>query len=382
MKALLDNTGGRLYAVLPGLAGALLAAFWPGAGWLGVLGAACLLGVTAFAWLRIGQHAAQLHAMIDDYLAGRQAFGEAVLPVWCRHIESSRTQMEDAVADLAERFSTIVDKLDQTLHMSAASGGDGDGATLSHVFGRSEQQLGAVVASMKSALASKHAMLSRISELQQFTRELRDMAEGVASIAAQTNLLALNAAIEAARAGPAGAGFAVVAQEVRSLSNRSAETGRSISDRVGKISVAIVGACQAAAESSSAEDEAMRSSEGTIDAVLRDFRNLTDAMAQSSELLKQDSIDIKREIGEALVQLQFQDRVGQVMSHVRDNMAMLPAVFEDNRRDYAHGQPLHAPQAAALLGELEKTYAMAEEHAIHKGEHKATAAASDEVTFF
>ncbi|SFV10892.1 methyl-accepting chemotaxis protein [Pseudoduganella namucuonensis] len=381
MNSLLQNTGGRLYPAILAIAGALMALFWPGGGWLAIVGAAAFLAFGAFAWLQMSAQSAGGRDDIEGYLDGRQAFSEQVLPVWCRHIESSRAQMEDAVAELASRFSGIVDKLDSALHLSNAAAAESGDASLAKVFSHSESQLGDVVAIMKSALQSKHAMLVRIRELEQFTRELRDMAEGVASIAAQTNLLALNAAIEAARAGPAGRGFAVVAQEVRNLSNRSAETGRSISDRVGKISAAIVSACHAATESSDAEDQAMKSSEGTIGAVLREFRNVTDAMTQSSELLKQESMAIKHEVGEALVQLQFQDRVSQVLGHVHHNMEMLPGLFDDNRRRYQDGEGLRAPEAAELLGELEKTYAMAEEHAVHRGE-AATAKASDEVTFF
>ncbi|RFP08456.1 MULTISPECIES: methyl-accepting chemotaxis protein [unclassified Duganella] len=371
-----------------GALGTMLAG-WSAWGWYTVLWSALLLA--AAAWSVRGAAASALgggeRAMIEDYLDARERFGDAVLPIWCRHIENSRTQMEEAVADLAGRFSSIVDKLDDAVHVSShdsGKGGKGDGSSMTEIFSRSETQLGSVVTSMKSAMSSKHAMLAKIKDLERFTRELRDMAEGVASIAAQTNLLALNAAIEAARAGPAGRGFAVVAQEVRNLSSRSAETGRNISNRVGLISSAILAASQAAEQSSEQEDKSMQSAEGMIESVLGDFRKMTDALVQSADKLKQDSIGIQGEVGEALVQLQFQDRVSQVMAHVRENMELLPALLRENRDRYVADQVLEALDGQRLLHELQKTYAMAEEHAVHGGSSHAApaAAAADEITFF
>jgi len=362
-----------------------MAAGWGAWGWYTVLWAALLLA--AAAWCAFGLTAGGGEgggsSMVDDYLDGRERFGDAVLPIWCRHIENSRTQMEEAVADLAGRFSNIVDKLDNALHVASLDGGKG-APSMTEVFTRSESQLGSVVTSMKSAMTSKQAMLAQIKDLERFTRELRDMAEGVASIAAQTNLLALNAAIEAARAGPAGRGFAVVAQEVRNLSSRSAETGRNISNRVGLISSAILAASQAAEQSSEQEDRSMQSAEGMIETVLADFRTMTDALVQSSDLLKQESIGIQGEVGQALVQLQFQDRVSQVMAHVRENMELLPSLLRENRGRYEADHVLEPLDPAPLLHELQKTYAMAEEHAVHVGSRHAApvAADADEITFF
>jgi methyl-accepting chemotaxis protein len=372
-----------------GLAGAgalgTIVAGWSVYGWYTLLWSGALLAAAAFcARLQGGSGGGEQQRMIENYLAGREHFGDKVLPIWCRHIENSRTQMENAVADLAGRFSNIVDKLDQTLHVSSKAGTSGD-RSLPEVFAHSEKQLGSVVVSMKSAMSSKQAMLAQIKELERYTRELRDMAEGVASIAAQTNLLALNAAIEAARAGPAGRGFAVVATEVRNLSNRSAETGRNIAQRVGQISSAILAASQAAEQSSEQEDKSMQSAEGMIDGVLRDFRQVTDSLVQSSELMKQESLGIQGEVGEALVQLQFQDRVSQVMAHVRENIELLPALLRDNRDRYTAVEVLEPLDPAPLLGELQKTYAMAEEHAVHHGGKALAApvaAAADEITFF
>jgi methyl-accepting chemotaxis protein len=171
---------------------------------------------------------------------------------------------------------------------------------------------------------------------------------------------------------------------VRNLSSRAAETGRNISNRVGLISSAILAASQAAEQSSEAEDKSMQSAEGMIEAVLAEFRQMTDALVQSSDLLKQQSIGIQGEVGQALVQLQFQDRVSQVMAHVRENMELLPSLLRANRDRYNADQVLEPLDPDALLRELQKTYAMAEEHAVHGGSRHAAPAATeaDEITFF
>jgi methyl-accepting chemotaxis protein len=341
--------------------------------------AGLLLAAGAAASTVLGRRHASAAAALDTYLDGRQQFSEHIMPVWSRHIESSRSQMEEAVSALAERFAAIVDKLDQAVYSSTMAG-SGGGQELTTAFASGEQQLGSVIASMKSAMKSKQEMLDKIRGLEQYTRELTDMAEGVKVIAAQTNLLALNAAIEAARAGEAGRGFAVVANEVRNLSNSSAETGRKITERVGQIGAAIIDACKAAGQSSEQEATAMRDSESMIDQVLAQFRGVTDALVASGEQLQKESIAIQGEVGEALVQLQFQDRVSQVMSHVRDNMGLLPRVLDENRRLAGACQALQPLDASAVLGALEKTYAMADEHASHSGGGPAKPV--EEITFF
>jgi methyl-accepting chemotaxis protein len=118
--------------------------------------------------------------------------------------------------------------------------------------------------------------------------------------------------------------------------------------------------------------------------VLSDFRQVTDALVQSTETLQRESEEIQSEVGEALVQLQFQDRVSQVMAHVRDNMHMVPELLRDNRMIYEQEKNLAPLDPSPVLGALQKTYAMAEEHAIHHGTASAVPAAAeaDEITFF
>ncbi len=372
------------HCTVMGLAGGL--STWAASGWSG-WAAAVAVGLLAAGFGFDRRQAAAHRARQADtaaYLAGTEKLGHELLPVWCGHIETSRTQMETAIAELTQRFAGIVDRLDQAMHASTASTeGDaqGDEQGLVAVFASSSKELNGVLDSLRAAMASNGAMHTEVQSLSRFVNELQQMAAEVANIAAQTNLLAINAAIEAAHAGESGRSFSVLAQEVRKLSAMSGETGKRMADKVTLIGTAIATVRQSAEKSSAREAASLGACEASIHSVLGGFRGVTDALVESSDVLKRESLGIQAEVCEALVQLQFQDRVSQVMTHVRHNMSQLPTQLTESREAHERGGVLKPVDASALLAELEKTYAMAEERTTHSG-GAAAGPKNEEITFF
>jgi methyl-accepting chemotaxis protein len=210
---------------------------------------------------------------------------------------------------------------------------------------------------------------------------LHERAAEVARLAQQSNLLALNAAIEAARAGELGRGFAVVAKEFRMLSNQSGETGRRIAEKVRLISAAIIDTSSVVRESVAAEDHSLDCARHSIDRVLTDFRGITEAFQRSCDLLHGESLGIQSEVNQALVQLQFQDRVSQILGQVFSTIERLPAVLQETQQIFARSGVLEAHDPQQMLDEMKANYVMADQHAIHAG-GKADHNDSAEISFF
>jgi methyl-accepting chemotaxis protein len=209
------------------------------------------------------------------------------------------------------------------------------------------------------------------------------MASDVQGIAQQTNLLALNAAIEAARAGEAGRGFAVVADEVRKLSGLSGDTGRRISGKVELINAAISSAFAEAEEWSERDARTVTESDAAIGNVLGALQAATGSLAQSADVLRAESEGIRDEISESLVQLQFQDRVSQILGHVLSSIEGLPLHVRNGAQRCKEDEQFQPIDVATLLGNMERTYATEEERNNHKARPAAIPASEPSaVTFF
>src|SRR3546814_13539590 len=93
-----------------------------------------------------------------------------------------------------------------------------------------------------------------------------------------------------------------------------------MSAKVDIINNAITQLVQAASSGADQDSQSVNVSEDSIQRVLERFKSVTGRLAESADLLQQESFGIRDELTEVLVNLQFQDRVSQLLSHVRHNI--------------------------------------------------------------
>ena len=215
-----------------------------------------------------------------------------------QQIASAVTQMSQAIQEVAERVES---------NATSARAASANVTTGNH---KAKEAMVAIV-ELKDAVES---ISETVSELAQSTNDIGETASLISTIAEQTNLLALNAAIEAARAGEQGRGFAVVADEVRSLASKTRES----TDRIHHI-------IQVLAERS---DRAVKVSTNGLDAARKGTEIVDETRAALNEI--DGSVD---EIAEATVEMASSvEEQSSVAEHINKQIVEIADSANENQR--------------------------------------------------
>jgi methyl-accepting chemotaxis protein len=295
-----------------------------------------------------------------------------VVPLWRNHVSLAQGQVKEAIDELAQRFATLSVRLSEGQENHA-----GDDALTT--IRRAEQGLQEIIATLNQTQEFRTRLITEIGGVAAYADDLRRMAEEVANIAKQTNLLALNAAIEAARAGEAGRGFAVVADEVRKLSTQSGETGKRIHETVNTVGDAIAQALTLSEQFAAQESAAVARSQTSAGEIVQDFNTTATTLTRSVDRLRAERGSIQGDIEHVLVHLQFQDRVHQIIDHVVADMQRLTEAADTQR---AH--PDNAvPDSTQWRDTLARSYTTLEQRQVHGGATREAAAPTESsITFF
>ena len=261
---------------------------------------------------------------VANRLSALQDICVRTMPVWAKQLHTSRVEGDQAVAALSSLFSGTVRRLSKAVAASRSavselSVGGGVHATID----RSDEDLRGVAETLRRLQVSKQAILD---EVKRSAKDLKEMSQSVQHIALQVRILSFNAAIEAARAGESGQSFGVVAAEMRELARLSAETGAQMTKKVEgieHIDATLAGLFRDAHGAEQRGDDSIAKAESAIKEVMERFKGLTTKLSGAVETMESESEGVSREISDALVELQFQDRVSQIVAHVADGCTSL-----------------------------------------------------------
>jgi len=184
--------------------------------------------------------------------------------------------------------------------------------------------------SLKDMVDSITKMSSQSMELVKSLNLIKDdytqvlqLLDEMDSISSQTNLLALNAAIEAARAGEQGRGFAVVADEVRSLSQRSQSFSDQIRAQFGNTVNTIDLANTQVGKMASTDMNMTMSNKGHLDDMMHEIELKNEDTAQQLTEISNVSELLNKHVGLAIQSLQFEDMITQLTDHINKRIDRL-----------------------------------------------------------
>ncbi|WDS36865.1 methyl-accepting chemotaxis protein [Pseudoxanthomonas sp.] len=268
-------------------------------------------------------------------------------------IERARELIRQAVSGLGGSFEAMNRKSreqSQALARIVDRAGDDGGAGVDvarfaqHASSRMEQ----LVEALEQVSGQSTTTVHHIDEMAQHLDGIFALLEDVKSIADQTNLLALNAAIEAARAGEAGRGFAVVADEVRNLSERSTTFNEQIRKLAHSSKDAIAKVRETVSHMASRDMDRSREARVEAASMLNNVaainRSLGDGMREISECGRA----IDSSVADAVRALQFEDIATQALGGVHTHLDRLTAI---NREAVGLQELLHR-HGGAPDGEL------------------------------
>jgi len=232
-----------------------------------------------------------VHGLVGKVSAGSASLAAAAEQVSVTSRETARTIGEqqsntEQVATAISEMASSIQEVSHSAHSAAESTMQAHDGSLngSEQMKRTQELIVSLAGEIQHAAET-------VTQLERESDSIGSVLEVIRGIAEQTNLLALNAAIEAARAGEQGRGFAVVADEVRTLASRTQESTSEIQNMIQRLQEGAGKAAQAMAHSRTQTEDVVRHSAEANEA----FGLITSAMTTVNDMNNQIAVAVEQQ---------------------------------------------------------------------------------------
>ncbi|MBJ2130532.1 chemotaxis protein [Alteromonas sp. IB21] len=278
----------------------------------------------------------------NDLMAETIADANDILSVTSSNIADIFSTQTDAVGTLSNAFISLQSLLGQqevSINNLLKDDDNSDSAYADKMrtfASETDNTLTQFIASTKEMTESTRALESQVQTIQQAMPTVIEALGGIDDISSQTNLLALNAAIEAARAGEAGRGFAVVADEVRALSTRSTQFSDVIKKQIENIRSLINKLTETAEVVASQDISHVVNAKDAISEQLKSIIRKAEADIQGASELEGIRQQLSDATNSAIRGLQFGDINGQNLTYTREIIDFVVAQLNGLNAQTAH----------------------------------------------
>lgn len=254
-------------------------------------------------------------------------------------LKSELNQLENlqgsAIGGLVDSFSGLKDETDSQEQLVKSligdiSGHDSKGSAVSALTDEAVNIIRLFVDSIIAMRDSSNELVVRLNELSGQISEVEKMLGEIDGISSQTNLLALNAAIEAARAGEAGRGFAVVADEVRSLSQRSNHFSAQIREQYVLSRSSMEAASVEVGKMASRDMDMTLDSKQRVEELVNEIEESNIKMSAGLCEISTVSENINAKVAIAIQSLQFEDITRQIINHMEERLSAIHGFMSDS----------------------------------------------------
>lgn len=244
-------------------------------------------------------------------------------------VEASTDQLSSQFRQLVTHANEQSSQLREILASANQISLDGEAVDLSVVFNDLQVNLEGLVDRVIKVSEQGVTMIYNLEDLLGNVEAAEECVREIQDITKHTNLLALNAKIEAVRAGEAGAGFSVVADEVRQLSKNIASLSNRINEQMNAVSAGVQKGHEMLREVTTLDMSDNILAKEKIQIVMQSVIDQSQVFGDILGNSLDRSQNISNLIGTMTVGMQFQDRTAQRLSLIRETLSFLSEICTD-----------------------------------------------------